>query len=396
MSSIDAASWQTAYPGFLIPSYDRGGLAGVLPAILCSLGVPLDLPSPRHAVPAARHAVVVLADGLGWEQLRERSGHAPFLRRAMAAQGVIAEPLTAGFPSTTATSMGNFGTGRGPGVHGLVGYQVQIPGTTRIFNELGWQGGPDPVQWQPEPTMFEQATDGGVDVTMVGPSHFDGSGLSTAALRGARFTGAEDLPGRVDATLAALRAAPRDRSALIYLYWGEVDKAGHVHGASSWQWGEELEQLDAELARLHRSLPTQTSLTLTADHGMVDVPADARIDVAHDAELRDGVRAVGGELRAPQVYCLPGAAPHVLATWRERLGDQAWVLSREEAVQTGLFGPVLPRVLPRLGDVIVAMHAPAGIFDGRVMMPRVSGLVGHHGSLTSAEQLVPLIHWSAA
>lgn len=377
------------------PHYDERGLAGVLPRLAASLGVPPSGEVFTKPLPSARRSVVVLVDGLGWEQLRSRAGHAPFLRRALAGAAYLAEPLTAGFPSTTATSMGGFGTGRGPGAHGLVGYQVRVPGVNRVFNELTWQGGPDPYEWQPDPTVFEQVGAGGVHVTMVGPAHFDGSGLTTAALRGAQFRGAEELAGRVDASLAALRAAPSCDAALVYLYWGEVDKSGHVHGCDSWQWGDEVELLDRQLSRLYAGLPKGTSLTITADHGMVDIPADARIDVAHEPDLRDGVHVVAGELRAPQVYCRPGAEGAVLDAWQERLGDVAWVLSREQAIDEGLFGPVLERVLPRIGEVVVAMHAPAGVFDTRVMTPRVAALVGHHGSLTAAEQLVPFIHFDA-
>ena len=377
------------------PHYDERGLAGVLPRLAASLGVPLTGEGPAEPLPPARRSVVVLVDGLGWEQLRARAGHAPFLRRALAGAAHLAQPLTAGFPSTTATSMGGFGTGRGPGSHGLVGYQVRVPGGHVVFNELTWQGGPDPHQWQPDSTVFEQLGAAGAHVTMVGPAHFDGSGLTTAALRGATFGGAEELSGRVDASLAALRSAPPADASLVYLYWGEVDKSGHVHGCDSWQWGDEVELLDRELSRLYASLPRGTSLTITADHGMVDIPADARIDVAHAPDLRDGVHVVGGELRAPQVYCRPGAESAVLAAWQEQLSDVAWVLSREQAIDEGLFGPVLERVVPRLGEVLVAMHAPAGVFDTRVMTPRVAGLVGHHGSLTAAEQLVPFIHFDA-
>ena len=72
----------------------------------------------------SRRAVVVLVDGLGYDLLRQRSGHAPFLRGLLPA----ARRLAAGFPSTTATSMGSFGTGLPPGAHGLVGYEVLVPG----------------------------------------------------------------------------------------------------------------------------------------------------------------------------------------------------------------------------------------------------------------------------
>ena len=41
------------------------------------------------------------------------------------------------------------------------------------------------------------------------------------------------------------------------------------------------------------------------------------------------------------------------ATWRERLRDRATVLSRDDAVARGWFGPLDPFVRPRVGDVVV-------------------------------------------
>lgn len=376
------------------PSYDAGGLAGVLPRIVASLGGPeLTAAATQAPLPPAARAVVVLADGLGAQLLRARSGHAPFLRSAMAGQDSgIPNVLTAGFPSTTATSMGTFGTGLPPGIHGLAGYQVRAPGTDRLFNELDWAGGPDPLQWQPHPTIFERAVCSGIPVTMVGPAKFDGSGLTSSALRGAMFAAARDLPSAVDATVAASAAATRS---LVYLYWGDIDRAGHQHGCDSRQWGEAVELLDAELRRLRALLPADASLTVTADHGMVDVPDAAKTDVAADAQLRDGVELVGGEPRGPQLYCRPGAADDVHATWSARLGDDGWVMTREEAVAAGLLGDITPEVLPRFGDVIVAVRAPIGFVDTRVMNSRIVALIGQHGSLTDAEQQIPFIHLPA-
>jgi predicted AlkP superfamily pyrophosphatase or phosphodiesterase len=322
----------------LLPRYDEGGLAGVMPAVARTLGVRL---GEAHGVgpgpvdgdgvgafptfPAARRAVVVLVDGLGYELVRRRGGHAPFLRSLLPA----AHRITAGFPSTTATSMGTFGTGLPPGAHGLLGYEVLVPGEDRLLNELSWENGPDPLAWQPEPTVFELAQRDGVSVTSVGPAFFDGSGLTRAALRGGRFAAADDLPDRVDATLTALRA---ERRSLVYLYWGELDKVGHVHGCQSWEWGDQLEAIDAELARLVRSVPSDTAVFVTADHGMVDAPHALRIDLAHDEELARGVRHVGGEPRALQLYCEDGALADVTATWLARVGERAWVRTRAEAV----------------------------------------------------------------
>lgn len=369
----------------LPPRYDDAGLAAVLPAVAASLGVPPYAASPPLELPPARRAVVVLVDGLGYELIRRRGGHAPFLRSLLPA----ARRLTAGFPSTTATSMGTFGTGLPPGAHGLLGYEVLVPGEDRLVNELSWEDGPDPFAWQPEPTVLETAAAAGVCVTRVGPSFFADSGLTRAAVRGGGFAAADTLAERVDATLAALR---RDRRALVFLYWGDLDKVGHVHGCQSWEWGEELGAIDGELARLVRSVPPDTAVTVTADHGMVDAPHALRIDLAHDEELAAGIRHVGGEARALQLYCEPGAVDDVLQTWTERVGERAWIRTRDQAVAAGWFGPVEARNTARIGDLVVAMRDNFAIVDSRRARPQLLALVGLHGSLTPDESAVPLFH----
>ncbi|GAA4405826.1 alkaline phosphatase family protein [Fodinibacter luteus] len=371
-------------------------LADVLPSVATSLGVPRqggeapasggeEPASGGFLMPPARRAVVVLVDGLGHDLLVRRAGHAPWLRAHLGTTRRVAS----GFPSTTATSMGTFGTGLAAGAHGLLGYEVLVPGADRLLNELSWEDGPDPRTWQPHETVFEAVARAGVEVVRVGPAFFDGSGLTNAAVRGGRFVAAESLAARVDATVAAVRSAPR---ALVHLYWGDLDKVGHVHGCESWQWGDELESIDRELGRLAALLPPDCSLTVTADHGMVDAPHELRLDVAHEPVLAAGVRHVSGEARAPQLYVEAGAADDVRAAWAEVLGDRALVHRRDEAVGAGWFGTVLPENLPRIGDVVVAMRGRFAVVDSRRARPELLALVGLHGSLSDDEVAVPVVH----
>lgn len=363
-----------------LAAYTGGGLADVLPSVCTALG--MREVAGRLDVPEAARAVVVLVDGLGYELLRRRAGHAPFLRSLLPTGGA----LLSGFPSTTATSMGTFGTGLPPGAHGMLGYTVLVPGTEQLLNELSWEDGPDPYLWQPRPTMFLEAAAQGIDVTRVGPAHFDGSGLTSAALRGGSFTAADSLPDRVDAALSAVRRSPRS---LVYLYWGEVDKVGHECGPDSWQWGAELEATDGELRRLAASVPPDTVVVITADHGMITSPPEGRIDLAQDAELAAGVRVAGGEPRALQLYCDPGAVDDVVATWTARLQDRAWIVAGEAI--SDLFGGLDPANADRAGDVIVVMRGTEAIVDSRWQRPQMRALIGLHGSLTPDEVSIPFL-----
>jgi len=375
----------------------RHALADVLPAAAAAIGLPVR-PSTR-TLPPARHVVVVLVDGLGETLLARRSGHAPFLRQLRWTgeddprdDGPVGHRvLRCGYPSTTATSMGSFGTGRPPGSHGLVGTDVLDPARDVVFSELAWDPEVDPRRWQPGTTVFEDLQAGGGAVVRIGPAYFDGSGLTEAALRGGRFLAADPLSARVDLAVAAIASATRPT--MVYLYWGELDKVGHVEGCESWQWGEQLEQIDAALARLADRLGPGCLLVVTADHGMVDVPMSSRWDLAHDPELAAGIRLVGGEPRALHLYCEPGAAADVVATWRQRLGAAVDVRSRADAVGQGWFGPVEPWVTPRIGDVVVTMVDAVAVVDSRIARPDRPPMIGMHGASTQAEELIPLL-WS--
>jgi hypothetical protein len=148
--------------------------------------------------------------------------------------------------------------------------------------------------------------------------------------------------------------------------------------------------IDHEAEQLREALPADRRLLVIADHGMVDVGPDSRIDVAGDDDLRAGVALVGGEARFRHLYCAGGAVPDVVATWREVLGERADVLTRAEAIGRGWFGPVDPAVLPRIGDVVVACKGEFAVLSTEGF-PYESRLIGMHGSLTPDEMLIPVL-----
>ena len=91
----------------------------------------------------------------------------------------------------------------------------------------------------------------------------------------------------------------------------------------------------------------------------------------------------------------PGAAADVVSAWRSNLGDRMWVWTAEEAIATGIFGPsVSDLARQRIGDVVAAAFGPVGIVE-RAIDPAQARFNGHHGSLTSAEQQVPLFLFRA-
>lgn len=362
------------------PAYGGRSLLDVLPAVARALGHDGVLPATGLELPSAQAYVVLLIDGLGHEQLAAHPHDAPFLHEH------LGPPATVGVPSTTAASLTSFGTALPPGAHGVVGFTSRIPGTQNLLNALYWSKEVDPREWQPHATAFDRLEAAGVRTTVVNKRAFEGSGLTVAGFRGARFVGADKVGERLAGALEAVGETP----SLTYLYDGDLDWTGHRYGVDSVQWRAQLSMTDAEAEHLRDSLPDDVRVLVVADHGMVDSPADARVDVAEHPELGDGVFLLGGEARFRHLYCRAGADVDVRAAWRGTLDGRAEVLLRDEAIARGWFGDVEDRVRPRLGDVVVAAREDWAFMSSAAFAYEMT-LVGLHGSLTSAEMHVPLI-----
>ena len=374
----------------IVPAYGSASLADLSSSILAS--VDADSPPSQNVLglPATQRACLLIIDGLGWELLRDHPAAAPFLSEL--ARDSQSKPITAGFPATTVTSLGSICTGRPPGQHGILGYQVIVPGENRLLNALRWDSRVDPLSWQPLPTIYERATAAGIAAVHVAQGKFRGTGLTVATMRGADLRPADSM-GALAAQAAV--ALAQDGRSYVSVYHGDLDATGHMFGVASDAWYNQLAHVDKLAEQIASALPSGACMYVTADHGMVDISAEDKLDVDALPELRAGLALLGGEPRARHLYAKPGAAADVLAAWREVLGERAWVLSKEEAIKEGWFGPVDDRMAPRIGDVIAAPAGSTALVAMREE-PRESALVGMHGSLTSAEQLVPALMYRAA
>lgn len=381
-----------------LPGYGAHSLADLGPALLAGLGVPDE--RAGLGLHDLRRVVVLLVDGMGAAQLREHADLAPFL------SSLAGTALTACFPTTTVTSMASWGTGLTPGEHGLPGYTSWVPEVDDVVSWLAWStvGRPGPggasvpgrdlrAALKPEVvqarmTVFERAAADGIAVTQCAPVGFVGSGLTRAVLRGAEFTGAV---GGGDVLSQAAHAVRRGERSLVYCYTSELDTVGHVRGPGSDAWCEQLRLVDALARRLAEVLPPDADLLVTADHGMVRVAEQAKVDVDTTPGLLEGVLAVAGEPRVRHLRVRDGAGPDVVDTWQGVLAERAWVGTGDEAVAAGLFGPTVGApARSRIGDVLVVARDDLAVVSS-IRHPREAALVGHHGALTPAELEIPLL-----
>ena len=359
-------------------------LSQITPSIFSSLG--LDSAVDHLAVgqsPMGRE-LLFLIDGFGFDTLSQYADVMPTISR-MFNHGLV----QTSFPSTTATSLATLTTGELPGVHGMLGYTVQVPRSGgRILNALKWDERVDPENWQPVETLFQRASTQGISVTHVAAKRYENSGFTRAVFRGAEYKGANVVNDLVSETKQALQKTP----SFVYLYVNDLDSAGHSDGVGSDKWIAALSAIDQMVSQLMKEVPKGTRIWVTSDHGMINV--QEKIIIGQDNQLLTGVSLIAGEPRARHLYLSDDsvqAREGVASLWQQYLQEKALVLTREQAISSNLFGAQLSAdAIDRMGEVIVIARGGLVLLDAD-RADKEGAMVGHHGGDSEIESQVGLL-----
>jgi len=361
-------------PDPVLPAYGGACIDGIVRALLeRKFGTPAWMPA---MVAEARQVVLLTLDGLGWEQLHASS------RLASTLCSMSGDKITTVAPSTTATALTSLTTSEPPARHGVVGYRVRVGGND-VLNVLRWRVPSGDARQLVPPGEFQVIEPfEGTRPPVVTRAEFAETGFTGAHLAGVRLCG-----WRMPSTLVTwVRRLLGDGEPFVYAYYDGIDKVAHEYGIGD-AYEDELAATDRLVGDIIGILPPGACLVVTSDHGQVDVGENI---VALSSALLDFTALLSGEGRFRWLHARPGLEARVLETARELYSDQAWVRERDEAVAQGWFGgPLSSDASTRLGDVVLAPFEPVAFLDpGDVGEVR---LRSRHGSLTSAEMLVPLL-----
>lgn len=291
-------------------------------------------------------------------------------------------------------------TGLPSGGHGITGYQSYIPEVGGVLNWLkstvrSHDGehqltSATSIQRSTPRTVFGRAVAAGVTCTVVMPALLQDSGFSRLLLSGADFVGFHTYG---DLLAEAVKASTQADRTLTYCYIPELDTVGHSHGPESLGWRTQLQLVDRFAEQLAHALPSSVRLFVTADHGMIDARRGRAIDLDSESVLTRGVRAISGEPRCRHLHT-PNPA-EVADRWTDLVEQKCQVLTRADAIESGLFGPrVSTAAAARIGDVLVIANGATTLIRTDAE-PRHSRFPGQHGGLTDDELYVPFIFATA-
>ena len=362
----------------VIPDYSGANLTGIIPG--CLLGTsgrrPNWFPQPLQD---AERIVLLVIDGLGYEQLQRHAHIAPNLMSLVGGQ------ITTIAPSTTASALTSLVTGASPAEHGIVGYRMDMGDS--IMNSLRWWSETrdlrkvhPPATVQPIPPFV------GMTIPVVSRAELEGSAFTEAHLRGSRPCGWRAASSIVAQCANLISSGEK----FVYAYYDGIDKIAHERGFGAY-YDSEIAATDWLVGSLLNTLPSGTTLAITADHGQVQVD-DNVVHLSDD--IKASLHHQSGEGRFRWLHAKRGQESDLLQIATDSYSDIAWVASRDQVIEEAWLGParggrIADQVKRRLGDVALVPFT-ATTFDD----PLDSGpfsLVCRHGSLTADEMFVPFL-----
>jgi hypothetical protein len=348
-----------------LPDYRGGSIVNLVRSIEAGLGAracdaaaayPELRALPPQAISAARNVVLLVIDGLGHDYLLRAGPNTALARHLMAR-------ITSVFPPTTATAVSALLTGVGPQQHALTGWHAWLRElgcvaavlrfTPRHGGEVFSKSGIDPrILYTAEP-LFDR-----IPLTghMFTPRDIVDSDYNRAHCGGATRHGYLQLEEAFANCAALLKS---DGRKFVHLYIPHIDWTAHGHGCDSPQLQQMLHRVDSAFERfLGEIRGSETLVIATADHGFIDSPTAACVELdAHPQLAGTLMLPLCGERRVAYCYvepCKEAEFEHYVAS---RLEHCASLHRSADLLAQGWFGlgAINPRIAERIGHYTLLM-----------------------------------------
>jgi hypothetical protein len=339
-----------------------------------------------------KNVVLLILDGFGYEYLLSHESNTVFHKH-------LKGKITSVFPSTTASGVTTFLTGFAPQQHAVTGWFMYLKEVGSVAASL---------LFQPRCCEASLRRDGvRPDMLFKNNNIFRQIKRPTYSIHHKRITNTDyntdmnQCPQKISYTTlsACFRKIKQvinshHEEKFIFAYWTDFDELSHKHGTQSAEITKCYHELTKELTSLVKSLEnTETTLIITADHGLIDTEPSKIIEVKKHPELRETlVLPLCGEPRVAYCYVRPSKTTQFENYVKQNFSGMCDLFRSEELINKQYFGLFEPdcRLFDRVGDYVMIMR------DNYVIKDFLLGEeekihIANHGGVSKEEMFVPLI-----
>ena len=388
----------------IIPEHDEPNHAALGFAIGKSLGVlqPETFDDATHAaakplndvIEQPDHVVVLLVDGFGMNFV-DTLPDTSYVRQQ------TTRTIFSTLPTSTGPNLMALATGRWPGTHGNLGWDVHIPRLGERIQPLPWrltrtsqplhEVGFSPLELLFTP-MIPFRNLGSFTLVVEQSLATSTTTQMYGQLQTASYSAEGDFVTQItDQVLDAISNAPS--KSFTYIYWTEVDSAAHAYGVNHPLTRTAVRRATTLVESLGDALQGKARFIATADHGHLDSPNEYWTTLSPSSPLSQHLTCVpAGEPRTLFFHTKPGSDGAFQNLFDAALGARFILMRSADAIDLGLFGPsylVSDAARLRMGDFFALSRGRWSIYasDSEEELT----LQSMHGGITTAESIVPLI-----
>jgi predicted AlkP superfamily pyrophosphatase or phosphodiesterase len=181
----------------------------------------------------------------------------------------------------------------------------------------------------------------------------------------------------------------------IYAYYSDHDSLCHKNGSNSKKVLDHFKKLNKRMETFINSLKgTNTTLIITADHGMIDTTKNKLVNMRNHPKLKETLSMpLCGEHRFAYCYVKPSREKDFLKYIKTKFKKYCEVHKSEDLIKKKYFGLFNPHknFKDRIGDYTLIMKDNYSIYDNSSYQKKEHFHIGEHGGLSKEELYVPLI-----
>lgn len=406
LDALRAAQWTEHFKRPLYKSY---AFSEISHSVLHLLTGQSTLTLPIEAIGEYQRPevlVLFLIDGFGWCFFEKYFQEYPFLSR-FEKEGRVSK-ISAQFPSTTAAHITSLCTGLSVGETGIYEWFQYEPCVDRIITPLTFSFGGDhepgtlkkaglaPEELFPFITVYDQLKNHKIDSYVIQHENICHSPYSHTLFRSAHLIGYRSFSEGLEKAVEICKA-PHAHPIYLFIYFGDIDAAGHRHGSCSKPFNDAVhhcwQSIEQSFYKPLAACQKRIALIATADHGMVDI--DPRTTFLLNKELPQLSSVFKVNRQGNPIVPAGSCRDFFLHIKDEHLHETKELLLRQlkgkcevflvsDLIKEGFFDLPSSRFLERVGNLVILPYAGESVWWYEKNRYK-QNFYGAHGGLTPEE-----------
>lgn len=335
-----------------------------------------------------KNVVLIVLDGMGTDMMERNLPKSNFLRKNHI------DNLTSVFPSTTAAAMTSYYTGVSPNEHGWLGWSLyfkEFCRTIDVFPNVDSYT-KTPVSKlnaaefvMPYETIYKEiaySVIGDVKTFTIAPTGVNISEDGNIHKAADRFDRVTELVKMICAM---------EENTFTFVQWNSPDDTAHKEGCYSDRVTDKLTAISTHIEELGSKL-TDTLIIVTADHGMVDITEEIKIN--HIPEIADClIIPPFVESRAAACYVKSDRRTDFEKAYHNYLSNDFMLFSKNDVLAKSILGKGKPhpKTIDFIGDYMLCAIGSKSLRYQTLNEKPKTPHKANHGGLTDEEMIIPLI-----